>query len=176
MKIVVALLALTPVLAGCATPPQPYVAPPQPYQVSTPYNEADFVAWGRAGPAHVRGQAFMKTAGGEVKTCAGYAVVLFPANALGRELLAADRRGVNIAEGVPADASKYFRRTRCDAQGNFAFSELAPLPWIIETNVARGSPTGSTPSPVDTQGGVLVREILLRPGDNQVSLTGADER
>lgn len=152
-------------LAACARPP---------YQIKTPFVEQDFQAWNGEGPAALSGQAFLKTVGGEVKTCAGATVVLFPANSYGREMIEAERSGRSRVANVDPRAAKYIRSAICDAQGNFAFSGLPTGAWFVETEVSWGIPTGSMLFPVDEQGGVLVQEERLVPGSNRAILTAAD--
>ena len=57
-------------LMGCMTP--------MPYEFTTPFSETDFGPWVGGGPANLKGQAFLRTVGGDVKTCAGAMVILFP--------------------------------------------------------------------------------------------------
>lgn len=56
-------------LSGCAA---------QPYTIQTPFNDAE-MAWSQSpGTAAIKGQGFLKTVGGDVKTCAGNVVSLVP--------------------------------------------------------------------------------------------------
>lgn len=61
--------------------------------------------------------------------------------------------------------------TRCDAQGEFLFSGVAPSTWIVMTRVAWGVPSGYGILP---QGGTLIKRVDALPGDNQTILSGAD--
>ena len=146
-------------LCGCAAPPA---------RQMTPFVEADFAPWLGEGPATLRGQAFLKTVGGDVKTCAGEAVALLPANAYDREVVENIQSGRGVAPGVVQQTSGYVRITTCDAQGNFSFTDLPTRDWFVVTRVAWGVPTGSILVPMDTQGGDVVRFVSLRAGDNQV--------
>jgi hypothetical protein len=69
--------------------------------MTTPFNEGDFQPWAGAGPATLHGQAFFKTVGGDVKTCAGSGVFLMPANPYGEGLATADSKGFNDANSDP---------------------------------------------------------------------------
>jgi len=63
-------------LVGChATPPA------QPISIDVPFSDAEFASWAGTGNANIGGQAFLKTLGGDVKTCAGQDVSLIPDNA-----------------------------------------------------------------------------------------------
>ena len=63
------ILGLT--LAGC-------VQSRPPYALRTPFLDSDFRPWSKPGPAAISGQAFLRTVGGDVKTCAGQDVSLMP--------------------------------------------------------------------------------------------------
>lgn len=163
-----------------------------PYQVTTPFSEQDFQPWTGSGPATVRGQAFLKTMGGDVKTCAGQKVILIPANAYGLELVQADKAGYSDVSNIDPRFSNYVHQTICDAQGNFTFTDLPAQPWAVETSVLWHVPhidqpgdepgplaaflSGAPPPPeMDQQGGALIQEVTPHAGDNQVFLTSDDE-
>jgi hypothetical protein len=54
------------------------VQPRPPYALRTPFLDSDFRPWSKPGPAAISGQAFLRTVGGDVKTCAGQDVSLMP--------------------------------------------------------------------------------------------------
>jgi len=159
------------------------------FHIQTPFLPADFQPWSGPGPATIRGQAFMKTRGGDVKTCAGTTVILVPLNAYGREFLAADRQGFTAADNADPHFADYLRQVTCDAQGNFVFAGVPAGPWAIEAVVTwqtsysgpddPGPLTmlllGIKPHPdMDMQGGGLVKEINAVAGENTVYVTDAD--
>lgn len=150
-------------------------APAPPYRVTTPFVEQEYRPYGRGGSATITGQAFLKTVGGDVKTCAGETVILLPATSYARELLRAGRAGFRDIANLDPRMKNYAHSTVCDAQGNFTFEGLAPLPWIVEADVNWSVPTGGDIVPHEHQSGALVKEVKLRPGGNRVLLTGADE-
>jgi hypothetical protein len=162
-----AAAALTAALAGCVAP--------APYRMTTQFNDDDFQPWASSGPATLQGQAFLKTVGGDVKTCAGEAVMLIPGTQFDREMIQAERAGHSDAANVPPSWGKYAKHVTCDAQGNFVFDDLVAREWIVETIVQWGIPTGSVLFPVDKQGGVLNQTVSLRPGLNRTVLSAADE-
>jgi hypothetical protein len=96
------------------------------------------------GPHTVAGQSFWRTVGGDVKTCAGFEVDLFPATAYAAErmriLYGSDTAGTNTASFVqkkPATTDpeymRYARKTKCDADGKFAFNKVAPGSYYVVT-------------------------------------------
>jgi hypothetical protein len=162
-----------------------------PNVIHTGYNEAEFAPWDGKGTAMIRGQAFLKTVGGDVKTCAGEDVFLLPATSYVDEFIATpNARGhLNVDPRLTAK----FRSTICDAQGNFTFASVPAQRWYIDTRVVWGVPhieqpgeragpiasllLGIPPPPqIDQQGGELLKAITLQEGDNQTFLTDRDRR
>lgn len=148
-------------------------------------------AYAGAGPANLHGQAFLKTVGGDVKTCAGEDVVIIPGMPYLEEMIGKVRAGVDLH--MDDHAKPLLRQTICDAQGSFSFSGLPAQRWLILTQVKWGVPhierpgertgliTGMifgvhVPPATDEQGGELMQAIELHPGDNQAYLTSRDQR
>ncbi len=159
--------------------------------IHTPFVLSDFASWGGDGPSSLHGQAFLKTVGGDVKTCAGERVLLLPATPYLDELLAKAKAGVSA--NADRRLMSFSHTTICDAQGNFSFARLPAQRWYVLTKVTWGVPhiddPGDQPGPLasfllgssatpemDQQGGNLIQAVALTAGDNQVFLTGRDER
>jgi hypothetical protein len=155
-------------LSGCV-PPTP------PYQITAPFSEADFKPWDGSGPATLQGQAFLKTVGGDVKTCAGEKVSLMPATAYNREIVNALRAGREHMANRSASGDKYVLDTQCDAQGHFAFANVQAREWFVWTSVTWGVPTGNSYYPIETEGGRLIKQVNLKPGLNSAIVSSADE-
>jgi hypothetical protein len=158
--------------------------------ISVPFDVSDVASWSGNGPSNLRGQAFLKTVGGDVKTCAGEFVVLLPATPYVDEVIAKGKAAVSA--DVDSRLMTYSRKTICDAQGNFSFAGLPAQRWYVLTLVTWGVPHIDAPSArpgpltslllgipaspaTDQQGGDLVQVVTLTPGDNQVFLTSRDE-
>ena len=159
--------------------------------LTTAFNANDSAPWSGAGKSTLRGQAFLKTVGGDVKTCAGESVALVPTNPYFDELLEKWRVGVSVNPDPRALAT--VRHSICDAQGNFTFTSLPTQRWYVLTSVTWGVPHiagpgedagplasalfGIPPAPTtDEQGGPLLQAVALQLGDNQVYLTDRDRR
>jgi hypothetical protein len=142
----------------------------------TPFVVGDLAPWAKVGAASLHGQAFLKTVGGDVKTCAGARVLLLPGAAYVDELLAKKKAGVSV--DADQRLQSYTRATICDAQGNFSFAGLPEQRWYVLTTVTWGVPHMGEPgeqAKTKQQGGELVQAVALTPGDNQVFLTYRDE-
>lgn len=98
----------------------------------------------RSGTAVLRGQAFLRTVGGEVRTCAGLRVNLIPATNYTVELATVSQSGlysqiVNIDQRI----HQYVRHTICGVDGSFTFRDLPPGDWIVQATVVWGVPVSS---------------------------------
>ncbi|MBV9990701.1 MAG: hypothetical protein JOZ72_05345 [Alphaproteobacteria bacterium] len=154
------------------------------------FDPAQGTAFAGSGPANLRGQAFLKTVGGDVKTCAGEDVFLMPSMPYFDEAIEMLKSGIEA--GRDERAMSLLRHTLCDAQGNFSFSGLPAKKWWMVTQVRWGVPhiqqPGENPGllgillgmrappDIDKQGGELIQAVELKPGDNQAFLTDRDER
>lgn len=155
---VFAALALSN-LAGCAPPQQA-----MPYIITEPFDESK-LAWStKPGDASIGGQAFLKTRGGDVKTCAGNTVQLVPVSPYTNQMRSADLAGLVDAgwANKHPGLNRYVRNTTCDAQGRFAFRSLPPGDWHLRTVVTWEAPTGSG---LSTQGGAVRYAMATKPGE-----------
>lgn len=160
-------------------------------KIDVVFDESLSTRYGGTGPSTLRGQAFLRTVGGDVKTCAGRDVLLVPASAYFDELIRKVGSGVNVEADRRALA--LIRKSICDAQGNFQFAQLPVGQWYVIAKVTWGVPHteerkkrtdpltalifGAHRAPsVDEQGGTLLQSVDLQPGDNQALLTDRDLR
>lgn len=147
--------SLVVVISGCA----------QPVSIQSRFNP-DEVAWSRqSGTASLHGQAFLRTRGGEVRTCAGQKTSLIPASAYSRETHEFVLRTMGRVPILNPDslAPTYARETRCDAQGNFAFRNLPAGDWFVRSIVMWEVPMGNYVT--STEGGVMSQPVTTHPGD-----------
>ena len=160
MRVTYSMLAATVVMAGCAAPPAQRAAP-------LPAFDAELHApYSATGSASISGQAMRRQRGGGVVTCAGGRVLLAPATPYMRAVVQRALSGeLAGSERLPASAGAVVRSTRCDAQGRFRFDGLAPLRWIVATDVTWYSGR-------DRQGGPVIGEADASPNAAPVVLTG----
>ncbi len=145
MRRIVALAACGLTLTGCLTT--------QSYTLTQPYSETDFSPYERSGQADLRGQAFLKTVGGDVKTCAGNKVYLMPATAYNAEILAHVPATFTNRDGR---ADRFTRIGICDADGKFEFDSVPATQWFVLTDVTWGVPNGDF---VNQQGGMVLQRV-----------------
>jgi len=164
----ITFLGLSIALVGCVAACAP---PRQLVSITTPFSDADFQPWAGTGNASVRGQAFLKTVGGDVKTCAGQQVLLIPDNAYSREMISVASANRGDPPNLDGRVSLYSRSEICDAQGGFSFDNMKPNKWIVLSKVTWGA---ASQYGVNQQGGVLEKRIDAHPGDNRLILSDAD--
>ena len=119
-------ISATFLLVGCA----------QPFTMQSEYRPTDH-DWARAnGTATLSGEAFLRTRGGDVKTCAGRPIAILPDTAYTKELMA---KGISSHFGQPTNfdsrAKGLFRTSQCNAAGKFIFRSLPAGHWIVVANV-----------------------------------------
>ncbi len=153
-------------LSSCATAPAVYPTP------SSSFNASE-VTWFEAdGGGSITGSAVLRTRGGDVKTCAGYPVGLIPVSTYATEIMTSTF-GQSSRGFAPSYALRkleavddYFRRMQrkstCDAQGYFTFSNLPSGDYYVVTGIQWEVPGRYISS---MQGGVLMQRVWL--GENE---------
>jgi hypothetical protein len=150
VKVVAVVLGLPLAYAGCSSRQEPVRQSAPPFvKIQTKFDYSEHEAYAKPGENGISGQTFLRQEGGV--TCAGSRVLLLPATDYFREMI-----GHIIAGSEPKPPEKTYpslksmiRRTQCDAQGNFSFSEIPDGAWFVLTQVnAR-------------HGGVLITEMTL---------------
>jgi len=115
----------------------------------------------RTGSASMVGQAFLRQRGGGVVTCAGQSVLLMV------ETHYVDAM-INVESPPPAVvqhlAASIARTATCDSEGRFAFKDLVPGSYLVETSATWLAGD-------ETQGGPLKKSVKVSPGDNDVILS-----
>jgi hypothetical protein len=155
-------LVICALMSGCQIMP--------PVQITTEFNPTDHTSFLQTGNSKIKGQAFLKQNGGAVVTCAGNLVYLTPDTQYFREVFDIAKQRRRPKDDLHhEEKNKYVRKTQCDAQGNFEYSDLPENNWIIATEVKWVVGYSS-------QGGGLLRSI--KTIDNQtitIILSGTDK-
>jgi hypothetical protein len=120
--------------------------------MQTKFDYSEHEPYATPGEIGISGQAFLRQQGDSVVTCAGSRVLLLPATSYFREMFW--HMIVAGSEPKPPETpypslKGMIRRTECDAQGNFSFSEIPDGTWFVLTQVNAGD------------GGVLITEVTL---------------
>lgn len=130
----IASFAFVVFVAGCA--PQSRLASLPSPQFKTLFSADEHKTYSNPGQGSIAGQAFLRQRGGGVVTCAGAAVLLFPATPYYFEWAKLMRVYPSVPEHlINPDAKKLVKTTTCNAQGNFGFNGLAHGKWLAMTSV-----------------------------------------
>jgi hypothetical protein len=151
------MLGLPFAYSGCSTkqPAAPFV------KMRTEFDYSEHEPFAKKGANGISGEGFVSQPESGVVTCAGSRVLLLPATPYFREMI-----GHIIAGSEPEPPETPYptlksmiRRTHCDAQGEFSFSEIPEGTFFVLTEVnVRG-------------GGVLIGEVVVSGRMTQVLLT-----
>ena len=128
------------------------------------------------GKMTLTGESFLRRTDGGVVTCAGQAVKLFPVTAYASErmryIYGGTQQGYRSAMNFqlkPLDFTPdeqmyhvYEKKTFCDAQGHFKFSDMKPGKYYILTDVV----WGPLPNRYYYEGVIIMQQIDLQE-DNQ---------
>jgi hypothetical protein len=163
------ILSVAILLSACANHPI--------HAMQTPFDAAEAVKYSRKGTASIKGQAFLKRNDGQVVTCAGSEVRLMPDTAYENEIISAIKHGERIDPAVIEDDKAKMkakgatghaeRKSICDAQGNFSFTDIPAENWIVVTDVTWFVST--------IQGGMLLKHVTTEPNKtSDAILTGTD--
>ncbi|MYZ41395.1 carboxypeptidase-like regulatory domain-containing protein [Schauerella aestuarii] len=141
-------------LAGCITPPKPVER--------RPFVEAEFTKYRTPGTSTIKGQAFLTTRGGQVRSAAGNEVTLVPNTSISDQwIMVSCNGGLPL---TPADLryNEFVRRTVADADGRFSFAGLPAGSYVVTTAVMWSVPVSAYST--STQGGMLVDRVWIEEG------------
>jgi len=141
---------------GCATAPV----------ARMPFPAEEYARLDSTGVAVVKGQAFLKTRGGEVITAAGNEVILNPETSYSQQWFEVSYLGgKELAEPDPR-VLPYVAKTTADADGRFTFQNVAPGNYYVVTSVVWEAPGGNILGGPNAQGGYVAKLITVREGDH----------
>ena len=129
-----------------------------------PFPEDEYRSLASTGTAIVKGQAFLKTRGGDVKTAAGNEVILNPVTTYSNQWYESYYlQGLPMKEPDPR-VWKYIRKTVADGDGRFTFKNVALGEYYVTTGVFWEAPVGYQGALV-RQGGAVSKRISVK--DNE---------
>jgi hypothetical protein len=140
-------------LAGCA-------ATGVKHQRLQSFDESEYAPYSQKGTAVIEGQAFMRTAGGDVKYAAGSIVAMNPVTTYSREWWdTAVVKGQNMAE-ADSRANDYHWSTTADGEGRFSFENLPAGEYYIACGVSWKV------SSYRTSGGAIGAQVKVSDGEH----------
>lgn len=165
-------IAMAGLLAGCATPMK---------DLSPAFNERDFRWSAKPGTARLTGQAFARTLGGDVKSCAGLPVYLAPVTPYTDAINDALNDGYKNFAPHPPQYGAYVRKSMADVMGGFEFAGLPAGTWYVEcdlsymvaSNAYGGQWTGARVSRKVTIADGAVERVVVTP--DTVERTGGGQ-
>jgi len=152
MRLLVVLMVL-PLIAGCVSM--------QPPVERIPFPGGEYDSLRESGTAVIRGQAFLKTRGGDVKTAAGEEVVLNPVTSYSQQWYQVAYLNGRPLTGPDPRYLRYIRKTIADADGRFTFRNVAGGDYFIVARVVWEAPTGYGLVP---QGGFVAKKVSVEDG------------
>jgi hypothetical protein len=163
MKRLIGFVIVLSCVCGCETSPKPVAR--------IPFPQAEYAALPKTGTGIVRGQVFMRTRGGDVKTGAGLEVVLNPVTSYSQQWYEVQYKATQGAliqkiENPDPRLAQYRRETTADAEGRFEFKNVPPGDYFVVGLVVWEAPSSSQGSHV-TQGGWIAKQITVKDGEEQ---------
>lgn len=149
-------------LAGCLRPER---------ELQASFNAEAHGPWMGKGTAAIDGEAFIRRPNGWLARCSGNEVMLVPASAYFREWVGVYRQGARVQNSgeVAAQHRAALRKTQCDQNGRFSFSDLPAGKWFITTRISyRGAndPFAEDAAyliELETKTGEVAKAILSNP-------------
>ena len=139
----------------------------RPHQMSTPFDEREFLPYLGLGTSTIKGQAFLKTRGGEVRYGAGNTVHLVPVTSYSKELWEASL--YNQVTGLDQRWVIYNRSVIADGSGNFEFKNIPAGEYHISCAIFWEYFTKDGPK---RTGAVVKKQRKVRPNETvRVMLT-----
>jgi hypothetical protein len=156
-------LGFVVVLAGCVTL--------KPTVERIPFPENEYTQLQKEGTATVKGQAFLKTMGGDVKFAAGEEILLNPATSYSNQWYEEYYLKQNpISPGDPRQM-EYVRKKIADGSGRFEFKNIPAGEYYVTGMVTWEAPTGHQGA-LQKQGGLISKKIKVTDGEEvEVILT-----
>lgn len=132
MKKIITILLCALALSGCANKP------------TKPFDASEFIASAQKGTGKVYGEAFLKTAGGEVRYAAGNWILLIPVTPTTKAAWLDSIEDNEDPTAIADDWEKYVRMVTADSTGKFEFAEIPAGDYYLEVGIWWQTGRGST--------------------------------
>lgn len=170
------LLLVIILLAGCSSQEYRYSLVYQP-RVEWPLDEYKKIEQ-HQGSNIVTGQCFLKTRGGDVKTCAGNKVYLNPVTSYSKQFVDVvihqyTGRGVVLEPTIPDyRINDFLEETVADADGRFKFYNVPDGEYYLYSSVLWEAGTGYQ-GKLEQQGGWVLKKVsIVTNNRNEYIVTG----
>ena len=150
LMVVVAVL----VLAGCAAQKKIQLVE------RIPFPENEYVQLQKTGTASVKGQAFLKTRGGDVKVAAGEEIILNPVTSYSTQWYEQAYLTQKMLSPADSRQEQYIIKTIGDGSGRFVFKNVPAGEYYLTARVVWESPTGYQGA-MELQGGYFSKRIKV---------------
>ncbi len=151
------LLVLITLLNGCVTQQK------KPTIERIPFPENEYTKLQNEGTSIVKGQAFLKTRGGDVKLAAGEQIVLNPVTSYSNQWYEENYLKQNFMSPADSRLWKYVKKTTADGSGRFKFKNVPAGEYYVTTKVMWETATGYQGS-LQLQGGWLTKKVHISNG------------
>ena len=149
----ISLTCLT-ALAGCVTQQV------KPTVERIPFPESEYTQLKKEGTSTIKGQAFLKTRGGDVKVAAGEEIQLNPVTSYSNQWYEENYFKQNpLSQGDPRQ-QVYIRKKIADGSGRFEFKNIPAGEYYVTAKVTWEAPTGYQGA-LQTQGGFISKKIKV---------------
>lgn len=140
-------------------------------KLQVPYDQAEYDRLATSGTGVVEGQAFLLTAGGDVKKGAGKPVSLVPVTSASTEIHQIEKVRNQVVTGWDDRMKKNTRVVQADADGRFRFTDVPPgdyyvycwISWLWWNSGVESETGGWAYATVRVRDGETVRAIATRP-------------
>lgn len=151
------LLVLITLLNGCVTQQKKITIE------RIPFPENEYAKLQNEGSAIIKGQAFLKTRGGDVKLAAGEQIVLNPVTSYSNQWYEENYLKQNFMSPADSRLWQYVKKTTADGSGHFKFKNVPPGEYYVTTKVMWEAATGYQGS-LQFQGGWLTKKVHISNG------------
>ena len=148
------VVTVSSILFGCA------VQPAKPTVQRIPFPENEYIQLKAIGTGVIKGQAFLKARGGDVKVAAGEEIQLNPVTSYSTQWFQEHYLSQNPIAPEDSRQQKYIRKKIADGSGRFEFKNIPAGDYYVVAVVTWEAPTGYQGA-LQRQGGLIAKKIRV---------------